>query len=129
MAQYDDLTDLQLSILGVLWARKRAGVTDIHAALKGRADVSRMTVATLLLRLERRGMVKHRTVGGENIYEAIVRRRAVLMARIASVLGAMLDVQDDPASAHALRSKDVAKGDVARVRALLRQAEKDIGDG
>ena len=65
-----ELTDLQLTILSVLWERREATVAEIHDEIGERAGASRKTIATLLDRLERRGYVKHKARDRENVYRA-----------------------------------------------------------
>ena len=67
-----ELTDLQLTILSVLWERREATVAEIHDEIGERAGASRKTIATLLDRLERRGYVKHKARDRENVYRAAV---------------------------------------------------------
>jgi BlaI family penicillinase repressor len=126
MADYHELTNLHLAILGVLWERRDATVADIHHLLGRRMAVSRKTVATLLSRLEQRGLVRHRTGGNESVFTATVRRRTVLISRMAAMLGAMFESSEQPAVPHAVDRQDVRPGDVARLRLLLRKAERDL---
>lgn len=128
MAERQELTDLQLTILTALWERREATVSELHGALNARAPISRKTVATLLTRLERRGMVRHRMVGRDGIYRATARRRGVVLGRIGAVLGAMFGEPGGAAGAHAVGADEVRSGDVKRILALLRQAERDIRD-
>jgi predicted transcriptional regulator len=125
MPDYHALTDLHLAILGVLWDRGEAAVTDVHEVLRGQTEVSRKTVGTLLSRLEQRGLVRHRAEAGENVYTAAVPRRTVLIARMAGVLGAVFG-GGTGAPVAALEHDEVRPGDVARLRKLLRKAERDI---
>ncbi|HYU78444.1 MAG TPA: BlaI/MecI/CopY family transcriptional regulator [Vicinamibacterales bacterium] len=129
MPDYKDLTDLHLAILGVLWVRRTATIADIHEAIGERMGVSRKTVATLLSRLEQRELVRHRQVGQVSVYTSTVRRRTVLLSRLSGLLGVLFDVPDQAGTAQMIRRTDVQTGDVERLRALLRRAERDIGEG
>ena len=126
MADYHELTNLHLAILGILWQRREATVAEIHEALEPRIRVSRKTVATLLSRLEQRGLVRHRSERNGNVFTTAVRRRTVLVARLAAMLGAMFESSEQPAVPHAVDRQDVRPGDVARLRLLLRKAERDL---
>lgn len=126
MSDYHDLTDLQLMILSALWERREATVSELHEVLGARADVSRKTVATLLSRLERRGIVAHRLDGRDGRYRAIAGRRGVMLARISALFDAIFGHAAAEPGAHAVSRKEVRSGDVARVLALLRQAERDL---
>lgn len=127
MADYHELTNLHLAILGILWQRREATVAEIHEDLEPRLRVSRKTVATLLSRLEQRGLVRHRAERNGNVFAPAVRRRAVLVARLAAMLEAVFDSPLRPVAPHAVETREVRRGDVARLRQLLRQAERDLG--
>src|SRR5512143_1144068 len=64
------LTELQIGLLRVLWDRGEATVAEICDALRPSRALAPTTVATLLSRLERRGVVRHRTVSRQFIYAA-----------------------------------------------------------
>ena len=57
MADLHQLTDLQLAIMRALWQRANT-VADITAALEPERSLAPTTVATLLRRLEARGLVR-----------------------------------------------------------------------
>lgn len=126
MPDFRDLTDLQLALLGVLWERREATIGEVHDALGGHTPVTRKTIATLLSRLEKRGVVRRSARGNENIYSAAVSRRVVLVSRMMAMLGAMFESPTDSGAPKLVGRGDVRAGDVARLRALLRKAERDI---
>ena len=65
------LTALQLAVMQVLWSRDEASVTDVQHAMTGRR-LALTTVATILVRLEQRGLVSHRAEGRQYIYRSRV---------------------------------------------------------
>jgi predicted transcriptional regulator len=66
------LTDLQLAVVRALWERGECTVLDVQEALLPDRPLAQTTVATLLSRLERRGVVTHRVAGRQFIYRALV---------------------------------------------------------
>ena len=126
MPDYRDLTDLQLALLGVLWERREATIGEVHDALSVRTPVTRKTIATLLSRLEKRGVVRRTARGNENIYSVAVTRRVVLVSRMMAMLGAVFEAPSTSAAPNLVGRGDVRAGDVARLRALLRKVERDI---
>ena len=126
MPDYGDLTDLQLTILSVLWSEHEATIGVIHESLAHRGPVARKTVATILSRLEQRKLVSHRMDGREGVYRARVAKQSVLRSRIASLLGAVFLGEPKLAGAHALDPADVRAGDVDQLVTLLRQLERDV---
>jgi BlaI family transcriptional regulator, penicillinase repressor len=65
------LTALQLAVMQVLWSRDEASVSDVQGAMTGRR-LALTTVATMLVRLEQRGLVSHRSEGRQYIYRSRV---------------------------------------------------------
>ena len=65
------LTTLQLAVMQVLWSRDEASVADVQRAMTGRR-LALTTVATMLVRLEQRGLVSHRAEGRQYIYRSRV---------------------------------------------------------
>ena len=126
MADYRDLTDLQLALLGVLWDRREATIGEVYESLCDHTGVTRKTVATLMSRLEKRGVVRRRTVGNEGVYTATASRRTVLISRMVAVLGAVFESPTGGPVPHVVERGEVRGGDVARLRSLLRKAERDI---
>jgi BlaI family penicillinase repressor len=126
MPDYGDLTDLQLTILSVLWTDGEATIGAIHERLARRGPVTRKTVATILSRLEERRLVAHRTDGRESVYRARVAKHSVLRSRMASLLGAVFLGQPRLTGANALDPADVKPGDVEQLVTLLRRLERDV---
>ncbi len=121
-----DLTDLHLMILGALWTLGKGTIAEVHAAIGGDQEVTSKTIATLLGRLEKRGVVTRETVGREGVYRANVTRRAVLVARIGGALAAVFAAEESVAGAAAVSRTHAREGDDEKLRALLRRAEKDL---
>src|SRR5215510_8345956 len=65
------LTALQLAVMQVLWSRDEASVSDVQRAMSARR-LALTTVATLLVRLEQRGLVSHRVEKRQYIYRSRV---------------------------------------------------------
>src|SRR4029450_9558286 len=65
------LTASQLAVMQVLWSRDEASVTDVQRAMTGRR-LALTTVATMLVRLEQRGLVSHHAEGRQYIYRSRV---------------------------------------------------------
>lgn len=113
------LTDLQLEIMNVVWARGEATVAEVHGALEERLGLARKTVGTLLFRLEGQGVLTHREEGREYVYAAAVSRDAVERATVGSVLRRIFHGNLAAMVSHALDAEDVKPGDVERLRRML----------
>lgn len=82
MSTKHHLGDLQLAIMKVLWNRKEASAAQVHQALFEERGLAPTTIATMLRKMEDKGVVSHRLEGRKFIYrpeisEAAVRRSMV----------------------------------------------------
>lgn len=82
----DGLTELQLAVLRVLWTAEEATAAEVRAALPGPRRLAPTTVATLLSRLERRGLVEHRTEGRQYVFRARVEEPEARRAAVDGVV-------------------------------------------
>src|SRR5687767_7650089 len=116
-----ELTDLQLSIMREVWSRETATVTDVHEALVEATGLAKKTIGTMMARLEKQGLLVHRAEGREFVYEATVSRDEVGRAKMRSALDSLFGGSLPALVSHALEAKDVAPGDVKRVRSLIEE--------
>jgi len=123
----NDLSDLQLSVLRVLWDRGEASAQEVQSALEKERPLAVTTVATVLSRLEKRGVVRHRSDGRLFIYRPAVTKDDVSH----SMLGALVDsvFQGDPTAliSHLVTRRDVSPGDLDRMRRLIEEARDGRG--
>ena len=122
MAESEDtdvsLSDLQLDLMRVLWARDEASVADIAAALDDR-DLAHTTVATVLTRLAKRGLVSARRDGRQLIYRAEVAEPEVRRSMVGGLLRSVFGGDPKALLAHLVDERDVSSRDLDRVRELL----------
>lgn len=116
-------TELQLALLQVLWTRGEATVQDVLRDLAGRArQLAQSTVATLLGRLEKKGLVSHRVAGRQYVYRAVVSepevRRIMVEELFAGDVATLVS--------HLLVAGDVSPDDLARVKAMIEAKEREL---
>ena len=113
------LTDLQLDILRVFWARGEATTQEVHDALAESRGLAPTTVATLLSRLEKKGVLAHRRRGRQHVFRALVTERQVKRSKVRDLTESLFG--GDPAAlvSHLVRSDDVDREELARIRSLL----------
>jgi BlaI family penicillinase repressor len=117
------LSELQAAVVRVLWERGEASTADVAQVLAASRGLAHTTVATLLSRLEKRGVVASRRDGRELVYKARVSetvvRRSMVGELVASVFGG------DPRAllAHLVREDEIAPSDLAEARKLIARAE------
>lgn len=119
MAERDTtgLTGLQLAILQVLWERGEASTQDVWRVLAAARGLAVTTVATLLSRLDRRGIVERRKVGRQYVYRPTVTRAEVRRSKVREVTETLFG--GDPAALLCQIVEDVDDHERRRIRTLL----------
>ena len=124
--KYRDLTDLQVDLLEVLWGRGEATVTEVQEALLGNRGLATSTVATLLSRLEKRGVVIHRTDGRQYVYRAQVSREQVRDSMVSALTYRMFSGDVAELVSHLLTEAETSPGDLARVKQLIARKTEEL---
>jgi predicted transcriptional regulator len=120
-----ELSELQLAVMRVLWQRKKAAVTEVQEALEAERGLALTTVATVLTRLEKAGLVAHRAAGRHYVYRPTVSEEEVRRSMV-SVLAERLFEGDVAALvSHLVNAREIKPGDLARVKQLIEAKERE----
>ncbi len=119
------LSALQLKLMRVLWQRGEASVADVVAELAKSRELAHTTVATMLSRLARRGVVSVERDGRQLLYRPLISERQVRRGMVAEMVRTLFSGSSDALLTHLVTEREVAADDLARVQELLRQAEHD----
>jgi len=123
MGEPQPLTDLQLAILRVLWERGRASVMEITDALRESRGLAQQTIATILSRLEKRGIVSHTTQQRQYIYRALVSEPEVRRTLLAELTERVFEGDVPALVSQLLSAHEMSPGDLARVKAMIADHE------
>ena len=113
------LTPLQLAVMQVLWSRDEASVVDVQRSMTGRR-LALTTVATLLVRLEQRGLVSHRADGRQYIYRTRVSPADVRETAARELLRGLFDGDVTAFVSHLLDARKLTREEVADLQRLVR---------
>ena len=119
------LTELQLAILRVIWDKGEATVQDIWEALHAERGLAQTTVATMLSRLERRGVVTRRAPpqARQYHYRAAVTEQEVQHSMVGELTERLFDGDVTALVQHLLSGADVSPGDIAKIRDMIDRVE------
>jgi BlaI family transcriptional regulator, penicillinase repressor len=117
------LTDLQLAIMRILWDRAEATVLDVQNRLRPERDLAQTTIATLLSRLEKRGVVEHRLDGRQFVYRPLITEQDVRGSMVSELTELLFNGSSAALMSHLLRSRDMNPGDLDRVKRMIAEAE------
>lgn len=120
------LTAAQLEILRVLWERNEATVVEIHQALNAERRLAPTTIATLLSRLEKRGLVTYRTEGRQYVYRAVLQERDAQQHALVEVTRGLFSGDVPGMVSQLLSSHEIRPGDLTRVRELIDAKEREL---
>ena len=126
------LTELQLAIMKVLWDRGEAGVQELHESLLRERRVAQSTIATLLSRMEKRGLVGRRAEGRQHLFRALVDEAQVrrsVVADFATLAGRLFEGDVATMVSHLLTARDVEAEDLERIKAVVAAREAELKGG
>lgn len=118
------LTDLQLAIVRVLWERGECSVVEVQEALLPERQLAQTTVATILSRLEKRGVVSHRADGRLFLYRAAVTESQVRRTMVSELTDMLFDGRPQALISHLLSERQIEPGDLDEVKRLIAEAEE-----
>lgn len=119
------LGDLQLRILRVLWDKQSASVQEVHAALEGRR-LAYTTVATMLRKMEQRGLVGHRLEHRRFIYFPRVSQSQVVRSATADFLDRLFQGSLSAAVCHLLETRDLTREELEELERLIAQRKREL---
>lgn len=109
--------NLQLQILRVLWDAGPLAVADVHRVLEG--DLAYTTVATMLRKMEARGLVRHRQDGRRFVYEAVAREADVTASLAGDVLDRAFEGRLADMVQHLLTTREVSAEELDELARLI----------
>ena len=128
MSSKHRLGDLQLAIMRVLWSRGEGSVSDVHEALAERR-LALTTVATMLTKLEKKGVVDHRVDGRRFLYRPLVSERLIRQSMVADLTDQLFRGDVGALVSHLLTEHDADSEEIERLRDMIASRESSEGEG
>lgn len=117
-----DLSGLQLAVIRVLWDKGEASAAEVQLAMKRSRPLAITTVSTLLARLEKKGIVAHRSAGRTFVYRARVGELDMRRKAISSVIRNLFRGNPSEVVGQILSERDVSEEDLERMRRMIQDA-------
>ena len=129
MGEAHQLGELQYAIMRVLWAEGEATVARVQEVLatEGERDRALTTVATMLTKMEKKGIVSHRTEGRQFVYRAKISEAAVQRSMVAALTERLFEGDFSALVSHLLTEQEIDAGEVERLKRLI--AERGARSG
>ncbi len=113
------LGDLQLRIMQALWEQQPATVADVQEALGPASGLAYTTIATMLRKMEERGLVTHESRGRKFLYRAAVSEREVTRSMTHDLLDRLFEGSLASMVDHLLTSREVSRDELQRLEKLI----------
>ena len=115
------LGDLQYAIMRVLWDEGEATVARVQESLADEDDRDRAltTIATMLSKMEKKGVVDHRTEGRQFIYRALISEKEVHRSMVADLTDRLFQGDFAALVSHLLTEQEIDKSELERLKSMI----------
>jgi BlaI family penicillinase repressor len=127
MSEQNTLGELQLAIMRVIWQRGEATVADVQEALRKERGLALTTIATMLKRLEIRGVVEHRLEGRQFVYRALVSEELVKSSMVGQLTSRLFSGDPLALLSHLLTEYEIDPDELPRLAKLIDDADDSNG--
>lgn len=121
------LGDLQHAIMTVLWERGEATTAAVHEALRIERGLALTTIATMLRKMEDKGVVAHRTEGRQFVYRPTVTEVEVRESMVGELVERLFDGDARALVAHLVSSHEIEAGELAELKRRVKGGRRRGG--
>ena len=123
MPRSHQLADLQYAIMRVLWKEGEASVARVQEALGPNRERALTTIATMLAKMEKKGVVAHRSVGRQFLYRSKVSEADVRRSMVGELTRRLFRGDAAALVSHLLSEEDIDREELDRLKALIAEKE------
>jgi BlaI family penicillinase repressor len=109
----------------VLWARGECSTAEVAEVLAAERGIKHTTVATMLTRLEKRGVVSLRRDARQVYYQARVSEPDVRRSMVSELLGTLFGGDARALVSHLVDEAEIAPGDLEKLRKKLARGGRE----
>ncbi|MEM6645362.1 MAG: BlaI/MecI/CopY family transcriptional regulator [Bacteroidota bacterium] len=123
------LSALQMAVMRVFWRRGEATSSEVHDALLAERELAPTTVATVISRLAKQGILDFRRDGRQHIYFPLVTEREVRRSMVGDLVDTLFRGNRTALVSHLVDEGDITPDELALLRRLLDNADNDSDGG
>ena len=113
------LTEAELRLMEVVWARGEVTVADVVEALEKREALAYSTVLTTMRILEQKGYLAHRQEGRAFVYRALVDRGEARRSAVRHLLKSFFDGSPEQLVLNVIDDEKLDLAELERLRGLV----------
>lgn len=125
MGRTHTLADLQLAIMRVLWAKQEATVAQVHEALFDERGLAPTTVATMLVKMEKKGVVRHHSEGRRFVYAPTVTEGEVKRSMVEELTERLFAGDVTALVSHLLAEHETNPAELEELKRLIAESESE----
>ena len=118
------LGDLQLAIMRVLWGSGEASAADVYRALWDERGLAPTTIATMLVKMEKKGVVTHRAEGRRYVYSPTVTEGEVTQSMVGQLAERLFQGDVHALVSHLLSEHEIDREELAELKDLIEKKEQ-----
>ena len=115
------LTEQELEIMKVIWARGEATVRDVVAELSERRQIAYTTVMTMMNILEQKGHLKKRQVDRAFVYKPAHAQEQVIGSMVREFVDRVFNGSAAPLLLHLVDEKKLTEKELNEIREIVRR--------
>ncbi|HHO56249.1 MAG TPA: BlaI/MecI/CopY family transcriptional regulator [Trueperaceae bacterium] len=127
VSKENNLSELQISILDILWEHGELSVNEVQELLKEKRDLAATTVATILKRLEKRNIVSYKKIGRRFIYSANIAKNEVTKSSVSSVVKNLFKGNKAALVSHLLQDEELSLDELEQIQKLIQDKTQNNG--
>ena len=118
------LSEAQQEIMEIIWDRGEVSVSEVWDVLQERRDIARNTVQTMIVRIEQKGWIEHRSIGRTFVYKAVQPPTTTLRQRLHDLMSTAGRGSAEALVTALLEDASLTKDAADRIRDMIDEAER-----
>lgn len=121
------LGDLQLAIMRVLWELGEATVTDVYQRLLDDRGLAPTTIATMLKKMEDKGVVAHRADGRRFIYRPTMSQDQATRSMVTDLTERLFAGNPMALVSHLIAQREIDPEELSELERMIAEAKRKEG--
>jgi predicted transcriptional regulator len=117
------VSDVQMEVMRTLWTEGRATTATVHDRVGKPRSLAYTTIATVLARLEKRGLLRSLKDGRERVFEPLVSEGQVRKQMVTDLVSTLFSGDPRALVSHLVRESEIDEGDLETIRTLLEESQ------
>lgn len=118
------LSDLQLAIMRTLWKKPNSTTTEVVESVRASRPLAHTTIATLLTRLEKRGLVEVSRDGRQLCYRALLSESQVKKSMVSDLVSSLFMGNTSALLSHLVKEQEIDEDELETIRNMLEKKRK-----